>query len=230
MLALADPAVAELYDKQAADGSDKKYPTTNYVRLELVYFEHRPGTMLDYACGLGANLIHMLECGHTVYGLDTSPHSIRRLQEKVDRTPELSARCHLSTVNKDASRLDLADVQFDYVICASLFSLLGVRERASALLAEFHRVMKPGGRIIVDVNGAESSFAVFAKPLGDDYFEYRGPNQNQPPFQTWCPDKKEKLAELVSEFFEVEEVGTTAHSFFKYVEQEFIVCARKSVD
>ncbi len=144
MLALADPAVAELYDKQAADGSDKKYPTTNYVRLELVYFEHRPGTMLDYACGLGANLIHMLECGHTVYGLDTSPHSIRRLQEKVDRTPELSARCHLSTVNKDASRLDLADVQFDYVICASLFSLLGVRERASALLAEFHRVMKPG--------------------------------------------------------------------------------------
>ena len=48
---------------------------------------------------------------------------------------------------------------FDYVVAMSILSLLGSEKKVKNLLKEFRRVLKPTGKIILDVNDQASDFS-----------------------------------------------------------------------
>lgn len=225
---LTQSAAVRYYDESAASGSDKKYPTTNLVRLEAAFFGHEPGRLLEYAFGTGCNLIHLLECGHEIEAIDTSPHAERRVEDKLAKRSDIAHRATLRVLEDGAPKLPYPDDEFDYVNCMSVLSLLGHPSRIEALLVEFHRVMKPGAKIIADINGPESVFAIRSKPLGDRIFEFSGPKGDKTPFPCYCPATPEEFSHLIAQRFIVDDVGFAAHSFFDYVEQEYIVCAHKA--
>ena len=116
---------------------------------------------------------------------------------------------------------------FDVVVCTSLMSLLSTLDQMTALLCEFYRVLKPGGRIYIDINGIESEFAYYSKSLGNNQFEYCGRDGKSNPIVAYCPSRIEDFSEFVSMKFNILKTGLSEHCLFDFREQEFIVIGEK---
>ena len=228
---LANTDVVEFYtnDQKSAyeKGQNKNYPNLSLVRLASRYFGGEKGRVLDFGCGGGANLLHLLKIGHKVNGVDTSPYSLKMVERMIGSFENLKKNAELQVLDPNAERIPFEDETFDYVVCASVFSLLSTKERILEVLKEFKRVLKPDGKLFLDINGVNSEFAIYSEALGDDLFIYKGRSGNNPPMQVVCFDSEEKLRELVENVFVVDETGITTHKFYEFAEEEYIACARK---
>ena len=220
---LVHPGVQNRYNKAFAEGGeDKKYPSLDLVRLEKWHFQGvGKGKLLEYACGTGVNMIHLLDCGYEVHGVDAASNALVHVQSKLEKRPELKDRATLSLVNISAERLEFNNASFDFINCMNVLSLLASPSRINMLLSELHRVMKEGARIILDINGSKSNFASKAKPLGGDIYLYDS-------IPIYCPDRIEQFVELIEPWFTIDDVGFTHYSYYKNEAQEFIVCAHKA--
>ncbi len=222
---LVDPDVQKKWDDLLAAGHDKLYPSLDLVRLEKWHFGGTgSGKVLEYACGLGVNLIHLLKCGYVVEAIDASPNAVERVRGKLEALPELKGRATLTVIDVKAEKLPYPDQTFDFVNCMNVLSLLGSTDRVSALLAELSRVMKPGAKIILDINGPLADFAAKAKPLGGDSYLY-----GTPPVVTYCPASADAFSAVIKPWFNVTDVGFTHYKYCGGEIQEFIVCAHKTL-
>jgi SAM-dependent methyltransferase len=93
------------------------------------------GTALDAACGTGRYAAYLARRGHHVIGVDSSPDMLARA-----RVP------HASFVQGDVHQLPLADNAVDIVVSA--LALVHVPSLAP-LMAEFARVLRPGGHLVI---------------------------------------------------------------------------------
>ena len=224
---LVDPAVAAKWNKVFESGSDKSYPTVEIVRLEQWYWGGKPGRVLEYAFGSGANLIHLMKRGHDVEAIDVSPAAKGMVERKLAELT-LPGKARLTLLAHDADRLPYEDGVFDFVNCLSVLSLLASRPRVERLLDEFLRVMKPGGKLIADINSTNSDFARGSEHVGDGVYLFRGMNGSGPPVPTYCPGTE---AEFVSLFhgYKIDDVGYAAHKYGPSEIYEHLVCASKPV-
>jgi SAM-dependent methyltransferase len=96
-----------------------------------------PGVALDAACGTGRFAEFLAQRGHQVIGVDSSPdmlaHARRRVPDGDFRVGELD-------------RLPLPDDSVDVVVCA--LALVHV-PRLQPVLAEFARVLRPAGDLVI---------------------------------------------------------------------------------
>jgi SAM-dependent methyltransferase len=226
MNTLVVPANVEKYEDVYRGGYDKRYPTLDLVRLEGWYFKKQPGKALDFACGTGVNMIHLLECGYSVIGVDASQQSVNMVRRKLGARPELAARAQVLRLHGDDARLPFADGEFDYVVSMSVLSLLESKSRIQMLVDEFHRILKPGGKMIIDINGPASDFATKGRFVAEDVFEYLlRPGQTEP-LRCYCPKTKEAFADLLQQFV-VDELGHVSFNYCGHDSFEFIACAHK---
>ena len=223
-LTLVHPDVVKKWDRAFAGGSDKRYPSIDLVRLEKWFFKGQPGRLLEYGCGSGVNLIHMLECGYEADAIDASSGAIKSVRRKLSTRPEIEAKARLHHLSPDASDLSFGDDCFDYVTSINVLSLLASRERVAQLLCEFNRVMKPGAKIILDINAPNADFARDMKHLGNDVYAFIGGGDDAVP--TYCP-KDTDFHDLIREHFVIDDTGYTSHSYFGSEITEYIVCAHK---
>jgi len=99
------------------------------------------GEVLKVAIGTGRNLPYYPE-GIRLTGVDFSPAMLqlaRRQADRLGRTVDLRLG--------DAQALELADASFDTVVCT--FSLCAIPDERQAV-AEMRRVLRPGGRLLLD--------------------------------------------------------------------------------
>lgn len=97
--------------------------------------EEPPGRLLEVGVGPGAHL--PLYRGHRITAIDCAERMVAR------------SRCRLPGAEirtMDGEDLDFGDASFDYV---AMFHVLSVTSRPARLLAEAHRVLRPGGRLFV---------------------------------------------------------------------------------
>ncbi|WP_420310356.1 class I SAM-dependent methyltransferase [Streptomyces sp. YS-B37] len=104
------------------------------------------GTALDAACGTGRHTAHLHRLGHRVTGVDASPEMLARARE---RLPDVDLR------EADLHRLPFPDDAVDTVVCA--LALTHVPDLA-AVLAEFARVLRPGGHLVISDAHLMSSY------------------------------------------------------------------------
>lgn len=95
------------------------------------------GTALDAACGTGRHTAYLRELGHRVIGADASAAMLAQART---RLPDVGFH------RADLHRLPLADGAVDTVVCA--LALTHVPDLAP-VLAEFARVLRPGGHLVV---------------------------------------------------------------------------------
>lgn len=132
-----------LYAKEAS-----KYGLeTDFTERWLFGTEHRSwacskatGHTLEVAIGTGLNLPHYPP-DVRLSGIDLSPEM---LALAVTRARELGRTIGLT--EGDAQDLPFADRSFDTVVCT--YALCSVRDDARAI-SEMHRVLRPGGRLIL---------------------------------------------------------------------------------
>lgn len=114
---------------------------------ELQYRKWRPqiladvrGDVLEAGVGTGRNLAYY-QPGATVTALDFSAAMLRRAERRCSR-----AVCTVEFIQEDASRMDsVPSSAFDWVVAFFLCCVLP-EELQDQAIAEFSRVLKPGGR------------------------------------------------------------------------------------
>ncbi|TMR23454.1 class I SAM-dependent methyltransferase [Nonomuraea turkmeniaca] len=94
------------------------------------------GVALDAACGTGRLAAHLAGRGHRILGVDSSPDMLERARARV---PQGDFRLG------DLSRLPIPDDAVDLVVCS--LALTHVADLGPAL-AEFARVLRPGGHVV----------------------------------------------------------------------------------
>jgi ubiquinone/menaquinone biosynthesis C-methylase UbiE len=138
----------------------------------------------------------------SVLATDMSPEMVAKARERLDRSPNAAVAV------EDGQALTLADASFDAVLCS--LGLMFFPDPARAL-AEFHRVLRPGGRAAVSVLTApERSYngrinVIVARHM---------PNLAQATAQTFALGDAGRLQLLFNEAgFQDIETGTEKHTF-----------------
>ncbi len=111
------------------------------------------GDVLEVAIGTGRNLPFYPD-GVRLTGIDLSPAMLRIARERAE---EVGREVQLQ--EGDAHALPFADASFDTVVCT--FSLCNIPDEHRAI-AEMHRVLQPGGHLILADHVASTSRFILA--------------------------------------------------------------------
>lgn len=152
----ADPAAERLFaDRARALGLDpagawvggyvdyewrKLRPLLDGYGLDLRGLE-----ALEFGCNFGASSIVLARLGASVVGVDVDPGAVDLARCNAARhgRPDIDLR-HVA----DTRRLPFGDARFDFVLCNSVLEYVDAAH-LGAIIAELHRVIKPGGRLLV---------------------------------------------------------------------------------
>ncbi|MFY9588060.1 MAG: class I SAM-dependent methyltransferase [Actinomycetota bacterium] len=124
---------------------------TEYIGDEQEYRESlaglvtsAPGTVLDVACGTGESTLawHRRFPEADIIGVDVSPYMLVVAERKTREFDNVAVRC------ANAEQLPFEDDSFDAVTASLLFHELPA-DVSPRVLAEMHRVVRPGGQIAV---------------------------------------------------------------------------------
>lgn len=96
-----------------------------------------PGKALDAACGSGRHARRLVELGHQVVGVDSSPEMLEMAKASVPQ-----AAFHEGDLNS----LPAESTSFDLVVCS--LALEHVADLTEAI-QELSRVLRPGGRMVL---------------------------------------------------------------------------------
>jgi len=225
---LVQPEALKKWNETYAKGTDKKFPSIDLVRLQLWFFEHPgKGKLLEYGCGTGVNTLHLLECGYEVCGVDAAQGSLDMVGSKLQEIPHIKENCQLQKIDSEADRLPFIDGMFEFVVCISVLSLLGSKERMQHLLDEFRRVTAPGGKLILDINDSNSDFSRKSEHIGNNIYLFRGPDGNEDTVPTYCLPDEDSFVQVVNPYFEIIDVGFSGHEYFGSRINEWIICCEK---
>ena len=95
------------------------------------------GVALDAACGTGRYAGFLVRRGHRVIGVDGSPDMLARARTRVPQGEFLLGDLH---------RLPVADAGVDLVVCGLALTHVATLE---PVMAEFARVLRPGGHLVI---------------------------------------------------------------------------------
>jgi ubiquinone/menaquinone biosynthesis C-methylase UbiE len=111
------------------------------ARAEVM--RHATGRVLEIGIGAGDNLDCYTPAVKTVVGIDRNPALLRRAARVAK---EYAHSMSVTLDQGDAQDLPYPDASFDSVVTSLVLCTIPHPDRA---LAEAHRVLKPGGRLVV---------------------------------------------------------------------------------
>ena len=113
------------------------------------------GDLLDVPCGFGRHSVPLARAGYRVVGVDRSPALIDEARRRAggERWPKL--------IQADYRDLPFEDERFDAAL--NLFSSLGYLgdEQDTQVLAEIRRVLRPDGRLVVEILHRDLLVSIF---------------------------------------------------------------------
>ncbi len=117
-----------------------KKPVFDYLLSKLNLSASDPASILDFGCGMGDFLglvSKEVSTESKLLGIDASTQFI---EAAINRYPGISFLC-----NKFDGTLNLPDASFDLIVTIDVLECISDK---SALLNEFHRVLKPRGKFL----------------------------------------------------------------------------------
>ena len=98
--------------------------------------------LLDAGCGQGKSFqyLHQTFAPERLIGVDADPHSLNRSGAEA-----VNQGMKVELIGSDCANLQVADASVDLLFCHQTFHHLVEQEQA---LAEFYRVLKPGGYLL----------------------------------------------------------------------------------
>ena len=133
---------------EAGEGPKMEQHHLNITEKTIRLMDLRPGErILDLGCGDGQLTAHIAAGGIDIRGMDASGTMVAAARSR-----------GIAADQADAEKLPYAHAEFDAVF--SNAALHWVRGQ-DAMLAEVHRVLKPGGRFVAEM-GAMATLPPFA--------------------------------------------------------------------
>jgi SAM-dependent methyltransferase len=146
---MSGPAVADYYERYWREGfaADNAYEKWKAARVREHVAASPPGArVLDVGCGDGRTLAALAPSGVRGFGVDLSETAIASLRQRGFE----GARADI-----DGGTLPVDAASFDVALCLDVFEHLFAPSR---LLAEIHRVLVPGGRLLASVPNGVNLF------------------------------------------------------------------------
>ncbi len=109
----------------------------------------KSGKALDLGCGTGNYTLELERRGFDVIGLDASEGMLKIARSK-----------GLNCIKGNAYSLPFPDETFDLVLSVTMFEFIHGPER---VLREIHRVLKPGGEVLIGTMNGKSSWFLFKR-------------------------------------------------------------------
>lgn len=141
--------------------------------------------VLDAGCGPGFYAEALVDAGASVTAFDASPDLVRRARLRV------GSRADVRVWDLEQPLIWLADEQFDLAVMALVIH--HVHDRGQAL-AELHRVLRRGGRLVVSTTHPTGDWL----QLGGSYFDRRVVEETwqddwhvtywRQPLEAWCQE------------------------------------------
>lgn len=132
-------------------------------------------TVLDLGCGTGRHLVYLAQRGFQVSGLDSSPQAIEGARQWL-ADEGLEGDLRLSSM---AEPLPWPDAAFDAVLSVQVIhhaELATIR----SVVAEVHRVLKPGGFLFVTVPSLRNQGDTFREIEPNTLVPLDGPEKGLP--------------------------------------------------
>lgn len=149
---------ASAYDYQYAHGLKSEEEASAWLDFLGQEMGSSPKTVLDVGTGTGFLALLAAELGHQCTGIDISKEMLEIAQKKARKLKNPSG---VSFKYGDAEKLPFPDSSFDIVVNRHLLWTLPDPEQA---LKEWHRVLIPGGKILI-VNAVWATFGWHNKAL-----------------------------------------------------------------
>jgi len=157
------------FTKEIADNYDNWYKSSlgefvDGVERKVVMDLTKPQKnekVLDVGCGTGIYSLLFLNMGLKVTGIDQSDSMLEKAGEKTNK---------INFIKADAYNLPFPNESFDLVVSVTMFEFLDYPQRAAR---EAYRVLSPGGRLVICVIGAKSTWAKLYKEKAKT--EYQSP-------------------------------------------------------
>lgn len=145
------PLPPEIYDREyflsdTCEGADEFNLDKGLSKIKQRQVRHlAPGPglrILDAGCGRGEVLLACARAGAEVAGIDYAQAAVEITRETLSEVPEADVR------QGEIARLPWPDASFDRVLSGDVVEHLD-RAAAQAMLAEAHRVLRPGGWLVL---------------------------------------------------------------------------------
>ena len=138
---------ATAYDGWSRVWNVARYTNGAIYETALAALDARHPRVLDVGCGTGIMSVKLAASGRQTLGVDLSPAMIHRARRK--------RAANLDFIVGDAEHLPVEDGAFDAVV--NLISLHHY-PHADRALREFHRVLRPGGRLVLVIFDRNSHY------------------------------------------------------------------------
>jgi len=119
-----------------------RYRTEGHILQELDAIDFAGKKTLEIGLGQGADSMQLIDRGAVYYGIDLTEESVRRVKERFS----LFEKPYQEVTVANAEKIPYADNSFDIVYS---HGVIHHSPRIGAIVAEIHRVLKPGGQAIV---------------------------------------------------------------------------------
>jgi SAM-dependent methyltransferase len=126
------------------------------------------GRVLDLGCGPGVLEPYLLDRGQTIAAVDLSPKMIEKAKQGLASHP---AAAKLSFFVSSAETLPFDKGSFDTVVCIGVLSYWRDPTRS---LAEIARVLRPGGRLVIQGSNLLAPWELESRLLRKPYQRVRG--------------------------------------------------------
>jgi len=112
-----------------------------YLKRVVDYQGWAGRSVLDVGCGLGTDLSRFARGGANVTGIDLAPRAVDLARQNFEQRG-LEGKFSVM----DGENLDFPDDSFDFVYC---HTVLHFTPNPEAMIAEIHRVLRPGGHALL---------------------------------------------------------------------------------
>jgi SAM-dependent methyltransferase len=154
---------SDLYDGYYASGDDTDFEAEEHLLIKLIQREKR-GRLLDIGCGAGRTGAELRKLGFNVTGVDHSAKAVQLAKER---------GLAVQMTDLDADGLPFEDCEFDLAWAGDV--LEHVFDPID-MLKEANRVLRPGGKLYVNVPNEfplRTRFAILLKSRSCQSFTYR---------------------------------------------------------
>lgn len=119
-----------------------RYRTEGHILGELDTLDLSGKKTLEIGLGQGADSMQLIERGALYYGIDLTEESVRRVKERF----ELFKKPYVEVQVANAENIPYPDESFDIVYS---HGVIHHSPRIELIVAEIHRVLKPGGQAVI---------------------------------------------------------------------------------